>query len=115
MTLLRCLWANKAFMFGFVVFLSGLALTVTGIDREDGGWMMLWSFFLVGATNFGKDTVRAYLRTTEALEEWGEPRKAYEFYATAEYCYRVGYQLAIRDFERRKTIEAAAPRSQLSQ
>lgn len=98
---LKCVWANKATLAGYLLLPPGLiGISVNqdslGLLVFFGCWF--WGIVLLTLTAGGLDTMQAYLRTKEGLSEYGVEYLARSKNKYFVYCGKVGYRLAVREF-----------------
>ncbi len=98
---LRCAYANKYTRCGMLLVAGGLAKLI-GVDDTWGDVELSGGITAIGAgmvyfTEFGKETLRAYQRTKERIEERGFLNDGFKRNYEPYYCSRVGMHLAMKD------------------
>ncbi len=103
----RCVWANKVTLAGHCLFGIVCVMEVVRQNFCPGYLVEIFApmevsivfvaFMLSLLTSFGNDTSRQYRRTMGILQTGR--RATISKYAS--YCYRVGHELALRDYAKR--------------
>lgn len=101
---LRCFVANKFTLYSFIgVVIGFLIMVVTdGWVREVGVEIWTISCGIQGATVFGFHTFKTYQRTRDNIDNYGLSNAQYIARRYVMPCDKVGYNLAVKDFEMSK-------------
>ena len=101
LTYLKCVYANKATLLGFVFLVCAVLFGFTS-DMQEPMWrglviiMSFCSLCLLFLTFAGLDTMDTYCRTREIIA-FGSVELARRTVRPAAYCTKVGFELALRE------------------
>ena len=106
---LRCVWANKITLMGYVLTLIGVSFLAAIIcipsltARESLAVECIWAITIgscfLFVSVFAINTRKFYLRTIGHLRKgtYGWAWRDYSNHAKGAYCWRMGYELALKD------------------
>jgi hypothetical protein len=89
---IKCLYWNKVLLAGWIIIIVGIFLVSIPIASIGSA--------LIGVTKFGIDTIDTYRRTLAILKRYGETT-----IKPSMYCNIVGYNWALKEYQKLKIIE----------
>ena len=103
---LKCVWVNKATLWSYIIMIFAVIVAGILITLSIDGLLVFWVLTLVGGppavlnsyTHLGwGTTLTAYNRTKEHIQEFGRVDQRFARSIDTAYCYRVGFELAVRE------------------
>jgi len=108
---LKCAYANKFTLAGFIALAANMGLKAMGkpVEYEELYNLSLaishnLAFGCLVMTWAGLDTFRTYKRTREYIQEFGKIREDYSELKNKFYCSRVGIRLAAKEAGLERTL-----------
>ena len=113
---LKCVYANKFVIAGYIALASDIALITLGKPQSESlGKLYAMSVFCLSETScsflfptlLGFETLKTYRKTKNYIQEFGKVREDYRKIKDNWYCSRVGIRLAAREAGLENTLEKA--------